>query len=95
MCRREAPGVEQFARNNSDKLTVIGVGTQDSLGLAESFVESTGTTFTMLWDPTFESWRQLGISGQPAGMLLDANGAILTSWRGSIPQSRVLEDVGA
>ncbi|WP_419851468.1 TlpA family protein disulfide reductase [Candidatus Poriferisocius sp.] len=95
MCRREAPGVEQFARNNADKLTVIGVGTQDSLGLAESFVESTGTTFTMLWDPTFESWRQLGISGQPAGMLLDGNGTIQTSWRGGIPESQVLEAVSA
>jgi len=26
---------------------------------------------------------------------LDANGTILTSWRGSIPQSRVLEAVSA
>ena len=69
------------------------MGTQDNLDLARSFVQSTGTTFTMLWDPTFESWRQLGISGQPAGMLLDANGTILTSWRGDIPQSRVLEAV--
>ena len=69
------------------------MGTQDSLELAQSFVQSTGTTFTMLWDPTFESWRQLGISGQPAGMLLDANGAILDSWRGAIPQSQVLEAI--
>jgi hypothetical protein len=74
---------------------VIGVGTQDSLGLAEGFVASTGTTFTMLWDPTFESWRQLGISGQPAGMLLDSNGQILDQWRGAIPQSRVLDAIAA
>lgn len=74
---------------------MVGVGTQDSIELAQSFVASTGTTFTMLWDPTFESWRQLGISGQPAGMLLDSNGAILDSWRGAIPQSRVLETIGA
>lgn len=74
---------------------MIGVGTQDSLGLAESFVESTGTTFTMLWDPTFESWRQLGISGQPAGMLLTSNGQILDSWRGAIPESRVLDAISA
>ena len=74
---------------------MVGVGTQDSLGLAESFVESTGTTFTMLWDPTFESWRQLGISGQPAGMLLDRNGQILDQWRGDIPRDRVLEAIGA
>lgn len=74
---------------------MIGVGTQDSLGLAESFVESTGTTFTMLWDPTFESWRQLGISGQPAGMLLTSDGQILHSWRGAIPESRVLDAIAA
>ena len=74
---------------------MIGVGTQDSLGLAESFVESTGTTFTMLWDPTFESWRQLGISGQPAGMLLTSNGQILDSWRGAIPESQVLDAISA
>ncbi|WP_420620339.1 TlpA family protein disulfide reductase [Candidatus Poriferisocius sp.] len=63
--------------------------------MAKSFVQSTGTTFTMLWDPTFESWRQLGISGQPAGMLLDGNGQILDSWRGAIPQSRVLDAIAA
>ena len=49
----------------------------------------------MLWDPTFESWNQLGITGQPAGMLLDASGTILTSWRGDIPENRVLEAIGA
>lgn len=49
----------------------------------------------MLWDPTFESWLQLGVSSQPSGVLLDANGTILTSWRGGIPQSRVLEAIGA
>ncbi len=58
-------------------------------------MQATGITFTMLWDPTFESWRQLGISGQPAGMLLDSNGTNQISWRGGIPQSRVLEAIGA
>lgn len=47
----------------------------------------------MLWDSTFESWRQLGISSQPAGMLLDSNGQILDQWRGDIPRDRVLEAV--
>ena len=49
----------------------------------------------MLWDPTFESWRQLGVSGQPAGMLLDDNGAILATWRGGIPEQRVHEAIEA
>ena len=74
---------------------MIGVGTQDSLELAQAFVQSTGTTFTMLWDPTFESWRQLGISGQPSGMLLDGNGTILAAWRGAIPEEQVLDVIAA
>ncbi len=74
---------------------MVGVGTQDDLELAEQFVESTGVTFTMLWDPTFQSWGQLGITGQPAGMLLNRYGQILDQWRGDIPHDRVLEAIGA
>ncbi len=58
-------------------------------------MQATGTTFTMLWDPTFDSWRQLGVTGQPAGMLLNPHGQILTSWRGGIPFNQVLEAIGA
>ena len=74
---------------------MIGVGTQDDLDYAENFVQSTGTTFTMLWDSTFQSWNQLGITGQPAWMLMNRYGQILEQGRGGIPESRVLEKIGA
>ncbi|MDE0216347.1 MAG: hypothetical protein OXN79_07195, partial [bacterium] len=61
--------------------------------LAQSFVESTGTTFTMLWDRTFQSWNQLGITGQPAGILMNRYGQILDQWRGGIPRDRVLDAI--
>mgnify|MGYP001814087028 FL=1 len=73
---------------------MIGVGTQDSLGMAEDFVEAYGTTsFTMLWDPSFDSWAELGITGQPAGMLVSSGGELLGQWRGAIPEEAVLEEV--
>ncbi len=74
---------------------MIGLGTQDNLEQARDFVARTGTTFTMLWDPTGQSWQQLGILGQPAGMLLNPDGQILDMWRGDIPHNRVLEAIGA
>lgn len=58
-------------------------------------MQSTGTTFTMLWDPTFQSWNQLGITGQPAWMLLNRYGQFIDQGRGDIPHDRVLEAIGA
>ncbi|WP_419925818.1 TlpA family protein disulfide reductase [Candidatus Poriferisocius sp.] len=69
------------------------MGTQDSLGQAEDFVSRHGTTFTMLWDRTFQSWNQLGITGQPAGMLMNRYGQIIDQWRGDIPRGQVLDAV--
>jgi len=73
---------------------VVGLGTQDDLGMAEDFVQAYGTTsFLMLWDPSFESWIELGINGQPAGMLVSSGGELIGQWRGGIPEEAVLEAV--
>ncbi len=42
--------------------------------MAQSFVTGTGTTFTMLWDPTSESWRHYGVQRNSDLWLLDPNG---------------------
>ena len=71
---------------------MVGLGTQDDLEYAQEFVGTTGTvSFPMLWDPSFESWIHFGIRGQPAGVLLDADGMVLGQWGGPIPEDDVLE----
>jgi peroxiredoxin len=70
---------------------VIGLGTQDSLGEAEEFVDDYGTTFTMLWDESFQSWIELGVSSQPTAILLTPEGTIITGWVGRFPEDTVLE----
>ena len=91
MCRREAPDVEQFARDHIDDVEVIGFGTQDSEEEAYEFVAERGTeSFTMLWDESFETWSALGISGQPTLVLLDTDGTELGRWFGAIPEDEVL-----
>ena len=52
-------------------------------------------TLTMLWDPTLESWQQLGINGQPASALFAADGTVLGAWSGLIPEDEVLDLIGA
>ncbi len=70
---------------------MIGLGTQDSLGEAEAFAETYGTTFTMLWDESFQSWIELGVTAQPTAILLTADGTIVTGWIGGFPEDTVLE----
>ena len=70
---------------------MIGLGTQDSLGDAVDFVEEYGTTFTMLWDESFRSWIEIGVSSQPTAVFLSPDGTILTGWVGRFPEDTVLE----
>jgi hypothetical protein len=69
---------------------VVGVGTQDSLPEARTFVSDRGTTFTMLWEDGNRSWRALRIAGQPAAILVDPAGRELKRWFGEFDEAEVL-----
>lgn len=91
-CRAEAPGLEAFASAHEDEVTVVGLGTQDDLEYAKGFIRDTGVeTPRMLWDPSFESWAQLGITAQPTWVLVDGGGAFVAGWVGPLPEEQVLE----
>ncbi|MGH9155625.1 MAG: TlpA family protein disulfide reductase [Acidimicrobiales bacterium] len=67
----------------------MGLGTQDSLGEARDFVTRYRISFTMLWDSSFRSWRELGIPGQPAAVLLGPDGREVKRWLGVFPEDEV------
>lgn len=58
--------------------------------MAEQFVTNYGTTFTMLWDESFESWVELEIPSQPAAILFAADGTELKRWQGVFPEDEVI-----
>lgn len=66
----KAPDVEQFARDNSEIVQIIGVGTQDDFALAQDFVDRTGlNSVDLLWDPTRVSWNTVGVRTNSAMQL--------------------------
>ncbi|MFT6764593.1 MAG: hypothetical protein ACJAXA_003263 [Candidatus Aldehydirespiratoraceae bacterium] len=84
--------LEQFARDHLDDVDVIGFGTQDSRDEALDFVEQYGTSsFTMLWDESFQSWSAFEVTGQPTVILLGTTGEELGRWSGAIPEAEGLE----
>ncbi len=69
----------------------MGLGTQDSLGEAEEFVDRFGTeSFTMLWDESFETWLEIGVTSQPSAVLLGADGEPISGWIGPFPEDEVV-----
>lgn len=91
MCRREAPDVEQFAREHGDVVDLIGLGTQDNSDDAIDFIEKGGTvSFPMYWDETFISWQAFGVRSQPAAALLSPDGEVLAGWLGAFDEDEVL-----
>ena len=93
-CAGEAPAVEEFSKKNASAVTVVGIGTQDDFALAEDFVSTYGvSTPQMLWDPGFESWRALEITGQPTWVLLSPGGEEIGRWQGGLPEGEILDRV--
>ena len=45
----------------------------------------------MLWDESFQSWIELGVSSQPTAILLTPDGTIIIGWVGRFPEDQVLE----
>ncbi len=74
-------------------MNVVGLGTQDNLEFAEEFISTTGTsTLPMYWeDGGFDSWSFYGVRGQPAAILVTADGTIIDGWSGRFPLDTVLE----
>ena len=72
---------------------VVGIGAQDDLAYAERFVDQTGTTFTMLWSDSSESWNHFGVTRNSTVMLLDRGGNVVEGSTGSFDPGSLLEQL--
>jgi hypothetical protein len=72
---------------------MIGLGGLDTLDLAQDFRDQTGSTFQLLWDETFQTWRTLGVSSQHTVIVFDSSGNQLDSWTG-FDGERILSAIG-
>ncbi len=77
-------------------MQVVGLGAQDDADLAREFVDEFDLRSPrMVWDPTRDSWRQLGIPAQPAAILFGAGGAEVRRWFGPFDLGEVLTAGGS
>ncbi len=90
-CRREAPELNEFMAENSDRVEMVGIGSRDDLAFAEDFLGDTGVSnFPLLWEPTGQSWVDNAVAAQPY-MILLVDGEEVQRWPGGA-SVRQLED---
>ncbi len=66
-------------------MQVVGLGTQDDFEFAKRFAATHELTIPMVWDPGFDSWRHYDILGQPAYVLVSAEGKVVAKDFGMWP----------
>lgn len=64
---------------------MIGLGTQDDFDFAKRFAAQHDLTIPMVWDEGFDSWRFYDILGQPAYVLVNAEGQVVAKDFGMWP----------
>lgn len=74
---------------------VVGIGAQDDFAYAERFVSQTGTTFTMLWSDSNESWRHFDVGRNSSVRLLDSGGNLADDNPGSFDATRLSDQLAA
>ena len=79
-----------MARENSHRVTVVGLGAKAWIEVAESFVTDTGTSFAMVWSESAEPWRHFGVLDSSSFVLLDSRGIPVGD--GPSPYDRALVD---
>ena len=73
----------------------MGIGAQDDFAYAERFVSQTGTTFTMLWSDSNESWRHFGVGRNSSVRLLDRGGNLADDSPSSFDAARLSDQLAA
>ena len=76
--------MERFARSASEGLTVVGLGTRNSLDDARAFVRRHSMRATrMVWDADGRSWSAYEVTYQPVTIVIGADGRVLGRQAGS------------
>lgn len=95
MCNAEARGVERFARQNGEKIEVVGIASNGSFEDSRAFRTRHGTrSFRNVWDAEATSWRAFRVASTPAAVLLDRRGRELRRWFGPFDEAEVLRLAG-
>lgn len=83
-CKREMPALQAAFEKFGDRVSFVGINTQDSPEVARSFVKDIGVTYEILRDPNGDSIVANGVSIFPTTFFVNAAGTIIKQVSGEL-----------
>ena len=83
-CKREMPALQAAFEKFGDRVSFVGINTQDSPDVARSFVNDIGVTYEILRDPNGDSIVANGVSIFPTTFFVNAAGTIIKQVSGEL-----------
>jgi thiol-disulfide isomerase/thioredoxin len=83
-CVREMPGIESLHKQLGDKVTFLGMDTNDRLEDGKRLVEATKVTYDLALDKDGSIIVDLGGIGMPTTFLVDRQGRVVASHTGEL-----------
>jgi thiol-disulfide isomerase/thioredoxin len=81
-CHKEAPELEQVARQLGGRARLVGIDWTDGAGAARSYVQQYELTYPNLIDSSGATGSKFGLNGLPTTFILDPQGRITDVLRG-------------
>jgi len=94
-CKTEMPKVASYLRHhNEGSIHVIGLDAGDSLGPAKSFVQGSGVTFPVAFDPNLTVTNNIfGFRTVPETVFVNAKGIVAQVYYGAVPKSVLVKGI--
>jgi peroxiredoxin len=96
-CLNEMPALEVVSQQLGDKVTVIGIDSQDTVESGQEMVEQTGVTYRNARDPKGEISTVFGALALPRTVLIDGDGRVVATHTGELDEAgftQLLSDHG-
>ena len=88
-CNEEAPRIAAAHATYGDRIRFVGVDILDSREGARGFIATHGWGFPSVFDPDAEIRDGLGLIGQPVTLFYAADGTLVSSYTGPIPEAEL------
>ena len=90
-CKREMPALQAAFETYGDRVTFVGINTQDSAEVTEAFAQDLGVTYQLWRDPNGEMLVANGISIFPTTLFVSADGTITKQVSGELTTAAITD----
>ena len=88
-CKAEMPDFEQVHQEYRDRVTFLGIATQDTAAKATEIVRQTGVTYDIGLDPDGLLFTTSGGLGMPTTVILTADGKVADTHSGALDAGKL------